>query len=131
MKIFSLVIVLFLTLCSYAQNIDSIRIRAIYDEALSSLKSYQYLKQLCKGVGHRLTASPNSYKAVDWGYELMQSLQPDTVYKQEIIVPHWVRGEKSIIKIKGQQILKLNKCEPPENLEGSKRTPIIQTIKNP
>ena len=102
MKIFSLVIVLFLTLCSYAQNIDSIRIRAIYDEALSSLKSYQYLKQLCKGVGHRLTASPNSYKAVDWGYELMQSLQPDTVYKQEIIVPHWVRGEKSIIKIKGQ-----------------------------
>lgn len=86
-----------------AQNQDSLRIRAIYDEALTSLKSYDYLTELCKGIGHRLTASPNSYKAVDWGYDLLKSLGADTVYKQEIMVPHWVRNEKSSVKIKGEQ----------------------------
>lgn len=91
-----------------AQNEDSLHIRKIYDEALTSLKSYDYLRELCKGIGHRLTASPASYKAVQWGDSLLSSLGCDTVYLQEIIVPHWVRGENEMAFIKGDESIPLD-----------------------
>lgn len=102
MKYFLIILVSISSLNLKAQNEDSLFIRGIYDEALTSLQSYEYLRQLCKGIGHRLTASPNSYKAVEWGYNLLQSLEPDTVFKQDIIVPHWVRGNDHYVYIKGE-----------------------------
>lgn len=71
---------------------DSTQIRAIFDEVLSNGKCHEYLRQLCKDIGHRLTASKNSYKAIEWGKLTLESLGLDNVYLQEISVPHWERG---------------------------------------
>ena len=57
-------------------------------------KSYKNLEDLCKKVGHRLSGSPQAQKAVEWGFALMKSYGFDTVYLQECMVPHWVRGKK-------------------------------------
>ena len=101
------ILVVFLLIASFTAKSQSIQsylndstfIRTLYDEALTSLKSYDYLRELCKGIGPRLTASPNSYRAVEWGDSLLKTIGLDTVYKQEILVPHWVRGKKSTAKI--------------------------------
>lgn len=57
-------------------------------------KSYPMLTELCKEVGPRLSGSKNAEKAVIWGKETLEELGFDTVYLQEVMVPHWERGEK-------------------------------------
>ncbi|MXV50024.1 M20/M25/M40 family metallo-hydrolase [Pedobacter sp. HMF7647] len=82
-----------------AQTTDSIQLRKIYDEALINGKSYENLRYLCKNIGPRLSGSANAEKAVDWTKQLMQSYGFDKVFLQEVMVPHWVRGEKEVGKI--------------------------------
>src|ERR1700761_9204681 len=78
---------------------DSLMIRKIYDEELVNGKSYENLRYLCKNIGQRLSGSANAQKAVDWGKKLMESYGFDHVFLQEVMVPHWVRGEKEQAKI--------------------------------
>jgi carboxypeptidase Q len=78
---------------------DSLMIRKIYDEALVNGKCYGNLHELCKTIGPRLSGSANAQKAVDWGKKLMESYHFDHVFLQEVMVPHWVRGEKEQAKI--------------------------------
>src|SRR5476651_1102944 len=73
---------------------DSLTIRKIYDEALVNGKSYESLRYLCKNIGQRISGSANAQKAVEWSKKLMESYGFDKVYLQEVMVPHWVRGEK-------------------------------------
>ena len=67
-------------------------IRSIFDEALVNGESYSSLRSLCKDVGARLSGSPAADSAVAWGYRKLSSYDFDTVYLQEILVPHWERG---------------------------------------
>lgn len=73
---------------------DSLTIRKIYDEALVNGKSYESLRYLCKNIGQRISGSANAQKAVEYSKKLMESYGFDKVYLQEVMVPHWVRGEK-------------------------------------
>src|ERR1700759_3803020 len=73
---------------------DSLMLRKIYDEELVNGQCYSNLHYLCKNIGPRLSGSANAQKAVDWGKKLMESYGFDRVYLQEVMVPHWVRGEK-------------------------------------
>ncbi|MFI5162205.1 MAG: M20/M25/M40 family metallo-hydrolase [Sphingobacteriales bacterium] len=73
---------------------DSLMLRKIYDEELVNGQCYQNLHYLCKNIGQRLSGSPNAQKAVEWGKKLMESYGFDHVFLQEVMVPHWVRGEK-------------------------------------
>lgn len=84
---------------SFSQNTDSVQIRKIYDEALVNGKAYSDLEYLCKKIGARLSGSANAQKAVEWTKSLMESYGFDRVYLQEVMVPHWVRGEKEQAKI--------------------------------
>jgi len=77
-----------------AQNDDSIFIRRIADEILMNGKAYDDLHVLTKQIGARLSGSPQMAKAEQWGLKLFQSLQPDKVWLQECMVPHWIRGGK-------------------------------------
>ncbi len=72
---------------------DSTMVNKIFNEALSNGESYQNLRSLCKGVGHRLSGSDASYKAINWGKRTLEMYEPDSVYLQDIMVPHWVRGD--------------------------------------
>lgn len=76
-----------------AQSKDSIVIRKIYTEALTSGKAYDWLDYLSNKIGARLSGSPQAANAVEWGADLFSSLKVNVI-KQECMVPHWVRGEK-------------------------------------
>jgi carboxypeptidase Q len=84
---------------AFSQNEDSVTIRKIYDKALEGGQVYQNLHYLCKQIGPRLTGSANAAKAVAWTKKLMEGYGFDRVYLQEVMVPHWVRGDKEIAYI--------------------------------
>lgn len=93
-----------MTSTSDAQQADSAVIKQFFNSELASGSSYGNLEKLCKGVGNRLSGSANAEKAVLWAQKTMTELHPDTVYLQEVMVPHWVRGktEKASIEVNGQ-----------------------------
>jgi len=78
---------------------DSAMIKKIYNEALSNGKSYSNLDYLTNKIGGRLSGSPQAQQAVEWAFKAMKEAGADTVYLQECMVPHWVRGEKEVGKI--------------------------------
>ena len=77
-----------------AQAQDAKTIRTIYDLALTQSEAYENLRVLCKDIGHRLSGSEGADSAVVWGQRVLGKLELDTVYLQEITVPHWERGRK-------------------------------------
>ncbi|WP_224999575.1 M20/M25/M40 family metallo-hydrolase [Cesiribacter sp. SM1] len=84
-----------------AQTEEEQFIRQVYDTALVHGKSYELLRQLTKNVGHRLSGSAGAQKAVDWGQQVMQELRFDTVWLQEVTVPHWERGKAEKVTLLG------------------------------
>lgn len=93
MKSLLTVIILFCSLFSMSQDIDSLKLREIYDFNLQQSNCYENLRSLCKDVGHRLSGSKSAQKAVEWAELLMKNSNLDTVYLQQITVPHWERGD--------------------------------------
>jgi hypothetical protein len=76
-----------------SQNIDSLQIRKLFDEALVNGHAYKDLRSLCKDVGARLSGSPEAEKAVNWAKDLLESYDFDKVWLMPVKVPHWVRGD--------------------------------------
>jgi hypothetical protein len=106
MKKFILItVVCFCSQLAFSQYADSVIIKRIVDETMTHSTAYENLRKLCKQVGHRLSGSVNSFKAVTVVAEMMKKAGADNVYLQKCMVPHWVRGEKE----KGQIILSGNK----------------------
>jgi len=85
----------------FSQNADSVMIKKIVDETMTNGTAYKNLRILCKQVGPRLSGSPQFIKAAKMVSIMMKEAGADTVYLQQCMVPHWVRGEKE----KGQIIL--------------------------
>lgn len=81
---------------SFAQHEEAIK--KIYDETLTNGHVYENLRYLCKEIGHRLSGSPQAAAAVEYTRHLMESYRFDTVYLQPVMVPHWVRGKKEIVR---------------------------------
>jgi carboxypeptidase Q len=82
----------FITYAAIAQNEDSTMLRKISSEILLNGNAYGNLRELCKKVGSRLSGSTGMYKAEDWGVKTLTAMGADKVYKQQCLVPHWVRG---------------------------------------
>lgn len=80
---------------------DSLAIRRLYDEALLRGQSYDNLRELCTRIGARLSGSPQAEQAVLWGKTEMEKMGLDRVYLQEVMVPHWVRGDKEKARATG------------------------------
>ncbi|QNM84358.1 M20/M25/M40 family metallo-hydrolase [Polaribacter pectinis] len=83
-------------LLSSEEKIDSTSIKTLFNSALTEGKSYEWLRDLTKNIGGRLSGSPEAAKAVEWGTKLMNEVGLDSVWLQPVMVPHWVRGEKEI-----------------------------------
>ena len=99
MKLTRFITPLSITFCSFfafGQKIefkeDSVQLRKIYEEALINGECHENLRELCKDIGHRLSGSPSSYKAVKWGASKLKQIGFDSVWLQPVTVPHWVRG---------------------------------------
>lgn len=84
---------LFVSSASHANLEDSTTIANIHNHILVKGQSHDNLYELCKDIGHRITASPQSYKAIKWGRKKLEDLKLDSVWLQPITVPHWVRGD--------------------------------------
>lgn len=74
------------------QTQDQVRIKEIYDTALSNGKAYRWLGHLTKRIGGRLSGSVQADQAVEYTKSLMDSLNLDKVWLQPVMVPKWVRG---------------------------------------
>lgn len=87
-------------LAAQAQHVDdSLLIRRLADTVLTNGGAYENLRVLTKKIGGRLAGSPATYKAEKWGAEALRRAGADTVYFQDVIVPHWVRGGKDEARI--------------------------------
>ncbi len=75
-------------------------IKDIYEETLGNGQCHNWLQYLSDSIGGRLAGSENALKAVDYTFELLNSMEGvDTVYKQECMVPRWERGGKEYVSI--------------------------------
>lgn len=74
--------------------VDSAQIRKIYTEVLTNGKGYDWLRDLCFNVGHRLSGSDAADKSVVWAKAILDKLELDRVILQPVMVPHWERGAK-------------------------------------
>ncbi len=68
----------------------------LVEAARSSDTGLQRLSELCDDYPRRLAGSPQLEGAVDWTFGLMQSDGQENVVKEEVMVPHWIRGEESL-----------------------------------
>lgn len=86
-----------------ANNEDAFFIRKMYDEALTSNVSYEWLTFLCKKIGARISGSPQAAAAVNYTRQILDTLSLDSVWLQPVMVPHWDRGEKEVVRIVGSK----------------------------
>ncbi|SNT36648.1 Zn-dependent amino- or carboxypeptidase, M28 family [Ekhidna lutea] len=89
-------LLLLLPTLSFSQHEEMIK--KIYDETLTDGHVYENLRVLCKDIGNRLSGSPEAAAAVEYTRQLMESYGFDTVYLQPVMVPHWVRGKKEVVR---------------------------------
>ncbi|REJ80209.1 MAG: peptidase M28 family protein [Bacteroidetes bacterium] len=82
-----------------SQHLDSLALRKIYTEILKNGKGHEWLRELCKDIGPRLSGSPGAEQAVQWAFQKFKEAGADTVWLQEVTVPRWVRGKKETGRI--------------------------------
>ncbi|MBL6444987.1 M20/M25/M40 family metallo-hydrolase [Fulvivirga sp. 29W222] len=78
---------------------DGDMLKNIFDDALTNGHSYEMLDYLSNKIGGRLSGSPEAAAAVEWSRQKMTQLGFDTVFLQEVMVPHWVRGKKEVVRV--------------------------------
>lgn len=74
-------------------------IRNMYNHALTKGECYELLRHLCLNIGTRLSGSEGAEKAVAWTKSVMEDYNFDTVYLQEVKVPHWERGLPETVRM--------------------------------
>lgn len=92
--LFILVALQFWAFAQQSKPDDAQVLRSLFTRALEKQQSYEWLRELC-AIGPRLAGSQGANEAVDWAFHTMREMDFDTVYLQEISVPHWVRGAES------------------------------------
>lgn len=85
-------VLMFAPFAGIGQNADSGFIKKISDEMLVNGKAYENLRHLTKEIGGRLAGSRQMVMAEQWGLSALKEAGADTVFLQECMVPHWVRG---------------------------------------
>jgi len=79
---------------SQAPDAHTLFIKNIYEESLTARNTNTVLQQLCQKFPRRLSGSNGLEDAVQWTKSLMEGYDFDNVFLQEVMVPHWERGEK-------------------------------------
>ncbi|MCO4761436.1 MAG: M20/M25/M40 family metallo-hydrolase [Myxococcales bacterium] len=70
--------------------------------------AWRLLATLCDTWGHRLSGSASLEGAIDWAVQTLKAGGITNARREEVIVPHWVRGQESATllspKIAGQSV---------------------------
>ncbi len=106
MKHLAISIFSFLFISHVNSQSDSTIIKSIFTHVLEKGSAYDNLKVLCTEVGHRLAGSKGNDKAVKWGEAYLRKIGGENVFLQGCMVPHWVRGEKEVLKTVGNKLPK-------------------------
>jgi len=102
---------------------DSTMMREIYNQNLTTSKSYQWLDHLSNNIGGRLSGSPQAQMAVDYTLAELKKIA-DTAYLQPVMVPRWTRGTPEVAYFQTSQgSIQVNVCA----LGGSVATPASGT----
>ena len=72
---------------------------AIFSNALNSETAFENLRILCETTEGRIAGSPAAAAAVEFTRQIMEDMDLDTVYLQEMKVPRWIRGEREIARV--------------------------------
>jgi hypothetical protein len=78
---------------------DTLMIDGIHKEVMLNSQAYDWLAYLCKKVGHRLSGSPAYQAAVEYTRQMLDTMGSDSVYLQHFMVPHWSRGDHTMVRI--------------------------------
>lgn len=82
-----------------AQNSEIANYRDVADEiidaAMDGNDRFEYLTLFADTFGHRFSGSESLENSIDWIVKEMKKDGFDSVWTQEVMVPHWVRGEES------------------------------------
>jgi len=74
-------------------------INNIFYKTLNTGATYQLLDELCTKFPLRLSGSSGAQGAVKWTKSLMEKYGFDNVFLQEVMVPHWERGDQEVARI--------------------------------
>ncbi len=85
------------TAAAAAPASDEDMLRKIYTEALTHAEAYNNLRTLVTDNPGRLSGSKALDRAVIWGQQKLTALGLDRVYLQDVMVPHWERGEPEAV----------------------------------
>ena len=66
----------------------------LIDAALADGWAYERLQELCDEVGPRLAGSPGMEMAKEWSRRSMMEAGFDSIWMEEVTVPHWTRGRE-------------------------------------
>ncbi len=69
--------------------------KRIIDAALAGNDAWQKMQELCDGIGHRLSGSPQLDQAVAWAQAALRRDGQENVRAESVDVPRWVRGRES------------------------------------
>ncbi|MCX6258975.1 MAG: M20/M25/M40 family metallo-hydrolase [Bacteroidia bacterium] len=97
MKLITLIIItVYLSISAAAQQNepDSVVLKKVFDEALTDHSAWENLRYLTCTIGPRICGSPQAAAAVEWSKQVLQELNPDTVWLQGLKVKNWKRGDK-------------------------------------
>ncbi len=91
-------LVAFIAISSFtnAQSPNEKMLKDLYHNALTQAHCYSWLDDLSNKIGARPSGSPSAQKGVEYVKAQLETLGLDKVYLQEVMVPHWERGEKEI-----------------------------------
>ncbi len=84
-----------------AHDVSSYRDAAdrIIEAALADSAAYERLAVMVDAYGHRLSGSESLERAIDWMLAEMASDGLENVRGEPVMVPHWVRGEESVMLV--------------------------------
>jgi carboxypeptidase Q len=68
-------------------------VESIFSNALNSYVAYENLRVLCETTEGRIAGSPAAAAAVEFTKQIIEQMDLDSVYLQELMVPNWKRGE--------------------------------------
>ncbi|MEE4114780.1 MAG: M28 family peptidase [Marinilabiliaceae bacterium] len=93
MKQFFYCLVFLLTINLHAQTPEQ-NIKSIFNDALTDNTARGHLFYLCKNTKGRLPGTAQALKAVNYTRQALIDAGADSVWLQEVPVPHWERGEE-------------------------------------
>ncbi len=71
------------------------KVDRIVSATMAGNDAYRKMEALCDGIGHRFSGSPELEKAIDWALRTLKADGQENVHREDVLVPHWVRGRES------------------------------------